>query len=98
VLRRRLPALTRKLSLLQIAILIDDLIDTGRTISLAAQVLTDAGAKEVWALISHGVSPAARRLPLRRLWTCRLLTLHNLAYCLRSPVRGVDAGHRVAPA
>jgi hypoxanthine-guanine phosphoribosyltransferase len=76
VLRRRLPALTRKLSPLQIAILIDDLIDTGRTISLAAQVLTDAGAKEVWALIS----------------------LHNLAYCLRSPVRGVDAGHRVAPA
>jgi phosphoribosylpyrophosphate synthetase len=38
----------------KIAILIDDMIDTGHTVRLAAGVLKDAGAKEVYALISHG--------------------------------------------
>jgi len=38
----------------KIAILIDDMIDTGHTVRLAAGVLRDAGAKEVYALISHG--------------------------------------------
>ena len=40
----------------KVAILIDDMIDTGHTVKLAAQVLKDAGAKEVYALISHGES------------------------------------------
>ena len=38
----------------RVAILVDDMIDTGHTVRLAAQVLRDAGAKEVYALISHG--------------------------------------------
>lgn len=38
----------------RIAILIDDMIDTGHTIRLAAGVLRENGAKEVYALISHG--------------------------------------------
>lgn len=38
----------------RVAILIDDMIDTGHTVRLAAGVLKDAGAKEVYALISHG--------------------------------------------
>ena len=38
----------------RVAILIDDMIDTGHTVKLAAQVLREAGAKEVYALISHG--------------------------------------------
>lgn len=38
----------------KIAILIDDMIDTGHTVQLAAEVLREAGAKEVYALISHG--------------------------------------------
>lgn len=38
----------------RIAILIDDMIDTGHTVRLAAGVLKEAGAKEVYALISHG--------------------------------------------
>lgn len=38
----------------KVAILIDDMIDTGHTVRLAAGVLKDAGAKEVYALISHG--------------------------------------------
>jgi ribose-phosphate pyrophosphokinase len=39
---------------LQIAILVDDMIDTGHTVRLAAEVLREAGAKEIYVLISHG--------------------------------------------
>ena len=38
----------------KVAILVDDMVDTGHTVRLAAGVLKDAGAKEVYALISHG--------------------------------------------
>lgn len=38
----------------RVAVLVDDMIDTGHTVRLAAQVLRDAGAKDVYALISHG--------------------------------------------
>jgi phosphoribosylpyrophosphate synthetase len=40
----------------KVAILVDDMVDTGHTVRLAAGVLKDAGAKEVYALISHGRS------------------------------------------
>jgi ribose-phosphate pyrophosphokinase len=39
----------------RVAILIDDMVDTGHTVRLAAGVLKDCGAKQVYALISHGV-------------------------------------------
>jgi len=39
----------------RVAILIDDMIDTGHTVRLAAGVLQDAGATDVYALISHGL-------------------------------------------
>jgi ribose-phosphate pyrophosphokinase len=42
----------------KVAILIDDMIDTGHTVRLAAGVLRDAGASEVYALICHGKSSA----------------------------------------
>ena len=42
------------------AILIDDMIDTGHTVGLAAGVLRDSGAKEVYALISHGMPNRCR--------------------------------------
>lgn len=38
----------------KVAILIDDMIDTGHTVRLAAGVLRENGAKEVYALVSHG--------------------------------------------
>jgi hypothetical protein len=38
----------------KIAILIDDMADTGSTIKTATQTLADNGAKEVYALVSHG--------------------------------------------
>jgi ribose-phosphate pyrophosphokinase len=40
----------------QIAILVDDMIDTGRTVSLAARLLKEAGAKEIYVIVSHGKS------------------------------------------
>ncbi|KAI0078964.1 phosphoribosyl pyrophosphokinase [Panus rudis PR-1116 ss-1] len=39
----------------KVAILVDDMIDTGRTLSIAAKSLKDHGAKAVYALISHGL-------------------------------------------
>ncbi len=46
------------------AILIDDMIDTAGTITLAAQALKDAGATEVYACATHAVlsGPAIERL------------------------------------
>lgn len=38
----------------KIAILIDDMADTGGTIKTATQTLANHGAKEVYALVSHG--------------------------------------------
>jgi phosphoribosylpyrophosphate synthetase len=40
----------------QVAILIDDLCDTGNTLTLAASTLKEAGARSVYALVSHGAS------------------------------------------
>lgn len=40
------------------AILIDDMADTGETISLAAKELSEAGAKAVYAIVTHGASPS----------------------------------------
>jgi len=39
----------------KVAILVDDMIDTGRTLGLAARTLHDNGAKAIYALVSHGL-------------------------------------------
>jgi len=39
----------------KIAIMVDDMIDSGHTLSLAARTLHEAGAKSVHALVSHGL-------------------------------------------
>ncbi len=48
----------------RLCILTDDMIDTGGTICSAAELLLDRGAKEVWAMATHGVlsDPAVERL------------------------------------
>jgi ribose-phosphate pyrophosphokinase len=48
----------------RICVLVDDMIDTGGTIVSAAELLLDRGAKEVWAMATHGVlsDPAVERL------------------------------------
>ncbi len=58
----------------------DDMIDTGGTIVAAAELLKKRGAKEVWAMASHGVlsGPAVDRLknaPLERLILTNTLPL-----------------------
>ena len=40
----------------KVAILVDDMIDTGTTVSLAAHALKDGGAKAIYCIISHGLS------------------------------------------
>lgn len=40
--------------LYQVAILLDDMIDTGTTLALAARTLQEKGARSVHALVSHG--------------------------------------------
>lgn len=57
---------------LQVAILVDDMIDTGRTLSLAVRTLHENGAKSIYALISHGLLSEVNMsmldaLPLERL-------------------------------
>lgn len=39
----------------KVALLVDDMIDTGTTLTLAARTLYDRGAQMVYALISHGL-------------------------------------------
>lgn len=39
----------------KVAILVDDMIDTGKTLALAAKTLKEKGAKSVHAIISHGM-------------------------------------------
>ncbi|ELU43753.1 eukaryotic translation initiation factor 2A [Rhizoctonia solani AG-1 IA] len=56
----------------KIAILVDDMIDTGRTVSLAARLLKEAGAKEIYVIVSHGLFAEANlkqlaTLPIERL-------------------------------
>lgn len=40
----------------KVAILVDDMIDTGKTLSLAVKTLHERGARSIVALISHGLS------------------------------------------
>ncbi|PPQ70065.1 hypothetical protein CVT24_003809 [Panaeolus cyanescens] len=56
----------------KVAILVDDMIDTGRTLTLAAKTLHERGAKSVHALISHGLLSETNmslidELPIERL-------------------------------
>ncbi|KAF9009568.1 phosphoribosyltransferase-like protein [Cyathus striatus] len=51
----------------KVAILLDDMIDTGNTLSLAARTLVSAGAKSIYALISHGLLAEANLAALSEL-------------------------------
>ena len=45
-------------------VLIDDMIDTAGTVCAAAEILVDRGARDVWAMATHGVlsDPAIDRV------------------------------------
>ena len=53
----------------RLCVLTDDMIDTGGTITAAADLLLDRGATEVWAMATHGVlsGPACDRLKNSRI-------------------------------
>ena len=62
----------RSITNLQVAILVDDMIDTGKTLSLAVRTLHENGAKTIYALVSHGLLSEVNMsmiesLPLERL-------------------------------
>ncbi|KAK0502630.1 phosphoribosyltransferase-like protein [Armillaria luteobubalina] len=56
----------------KVAILVDDMIDTGKTLTLAAKTLREKGARSVHALVSHGLFSEANmslieQLPIEQL-------------------------------
>ncbi|KAM6500979.1 Phosphoribosyltransferase-like protein [Amanita muscaria] len=56
----------------KVALLVDDMIDSGKTLSLATRTLYEKGAKTVYALISHGLfsetnMSAMEELPIMQL-------------------------------
>ena len=65
----------------RLCVLTDDMIDTGGTITSAAELLMDRGATEVWAMATHGVlsaAPAVDRLknaPIERIVLTNTLPL-----------------------
>ncbi|PWN23390.1 phosphoribosyl pyrophosphokinase [Microstroma glucosiphilum] len=62
----------------KVAILVDDMVDTGRTLALAAKTLRDAGAKEVYAHISHGILSGKAVELLRKLEMKRLVVTNTI--------------------
>lgn len=51
----------------KVAILVDDMIDTGHTLTLAARTLHEKGAKTIYVLISHGLFAEAHMASLNSL-------------------------------
>ncbi|KAI6046779.1 phosphoribosyltransferase-like protein [Pisolithus marmoratus] len=51
----------------KVAILVDDMIDTGHTLTLAARTLHDKGAKAIHVLISHGLFAEANMAAIEQL-------------------------------
>lgn len=68
----------------QVAILVDDMIDTGKTLALATRALEEAGAKAIFCLVSHGLLSEANfslleSLPIEQLIVSfSLLSLHSI--------------------
>ncbi|KAJ1310564.1 hypothetical protein OPQ81_007293 [Rhizoctonia solani] len=71
----------------KIAILVDDMIDTGRTVSLAARLLKENGAREIYVIVSHGLFAEANlkqlaTLPIERLVVTNTIPQSaNIAVC-----------------
>ncbi|KAI0093836.1 phosphoribosyl pyrophosphokinase [Irpex rosettiformis] len=66
----------------KIAILVDDMIDSGNTLALAAKTLQEKGVKATYALISHGLLSEAKmhkiqELPIEQLVVTNTIPQHN---------------------
>ncbi|KAF8823755.1 hypothetical protein HHX47_DHR9000489 [Lentinula edodes] len=78
----------------KVAILVDDMIDTGATLSLATKTLHEKGAKAIYALITHGLLSeinlsVIERLPIDHLvpHNCRKYSAYSQWRKYQSPVR-----------
>ncbi|KIS68738.1 putative ribose-phosphate pyrophosphokinase 3 [Mycosarcoma maydis] len=63
----------------KVAILVDDMVDTGRTLALAAKTLEAAGAAKVYAIITHGLLSGQSIDLLRKLSLERLVVTNTIA-------------------
>ncbi|PFH53563.1 hypothetical protein AMATHDRAFT_137238 [Amanita thiersii Skay4041] len=61
-----------------VALLVDDMIDTGSTLSLAAKTLYEKGAKSVHALISHGLFSEANMSSIEELPLVELVVTNTV--------------------
>lgn len=61
------------------AILVDDMVDTGRTLALAAKTLEDAGAAKVYAIITHGLLSGQAIDLLKKLTLEKLVVTNTIA-------------------
>ncbi len=82
-------------------VLVDDIIDTAGTLCLAADALIEAGAKEVYALCSHGVlsGPAISRInqsQLKQLIITNSLPRDNSSPC--DKIKVLSVGRMMAEA
>ncbi|TFL01112.1 phosphoribosyltransferase-like protein [Pterulicium gracile] len=84
----------------KVVILVDDMIDTGNTLSLAARTLHDNGAKSIHAFISHGLFAEASFQMIDALPIDRLVVTNTIpqearkAACSKLVV--VDVSHTIA--
>ncbi|TDL20229.1 phosphoribosyl pyrophosphokinase [Rickenella mellea] len=72
----------------KVAILVDDMIDTGNTLAMAARTLKDKGAKATYAIVSHGLLSEAnmgriQELPIERLVVTN--TIPQKQHCANCP-------------
>ncbi|CEQ38910.1 SPOSA6832_00381, partial [Sporobolomyces salmonicolor] len=63
----------------KVAILIDDMCDTGGTIKLATTALVEKGAKEVYALVSHGLLSGESMAELAKLPLVKLVVSNTIS-------------------
>jgi ribose-phosphate pyrophosphokinase len=87
----------------RIAILVDDMISSGRTIVRAARTTRAGGARAVWAVATHPVfAPGADRLladeVLERLITLDVLPIHHVGSVVRKKLVRLEAAEVFADA
>jgi ribose-phosphate pyrophosphokinase len=72
----------------QVAIIVDGMIDSGKTLSMAAQILHENGAESVHALISHGTTGSYLKFPsLTCVRTTALLSEDTLSVVEKLPLQ-----------
>jgi ribose-phosphate pyrophosphokinase 1 len=61
------------------AILVDDMIDTGRTLALASKTLEAAGAKRVFAIVTHGLLSGRAMDLITRMQIVKLVVTNTIS-------------------